>query len=150
MMLIAQWIRRASVPLAATVAALFMAGGIVGTILFANELDQTARRAWIERASVDAERLTEFATLGIAQGEASLRIIAGSLRQVGGVGAEQFIDAAHESLFDAEGVRLEAVAFAPRVLREERFEWETRLGGMLTQFKNIEVPSPDLFEHFPV
>lgn len=134
----------------AAAAGLFVLGGIVAALLFAEELDESAYEVWLDRARVDAERLTEFASLGIAQGEASLRIIGGSMRQVGGVDAETFIDATHEALFNAEGVDFETVVFAPRVTKEERLDWERMLDGPFLDFNARSRPSEEAYEYFPV
>ena len=131
------------------IAAVILLAGIGISFFAASELDENAQSAWQERAEVDAERLTEFASLGINQAQSTLRIISGSFRQPGRLDQLAFTQTVEDALFDSENVQFEAVVFAEQVTRSERARVEEEIGQSILDPATLQ-PAASRYESFVV
>lgn len=105
---------------------LLMFTGIAGSIWAGGELNQTARNVWLNQFRTDAARLSDVVFFWTSKTKVNLRAIASQLKAQGTSDQDTFLDLIDEAGAWDPDVVFDSVAFAQRVMRQERESFEAQ------------------------
>jgi PAS domain S-box-containing protein len=128
----------------------FFAIGVGGSLWSGNRFENDAKDRWLTAGKTDAANLTDTVLAMISEAESTLRALAGRLEDRTEFDSMAFADL----VFETEGwnlnIEFDSIAYAQRILRNQRAAFEQTSGGMLTVIGKPGVKSQDVFESFAV
>jgi len=128
----------------------FLFAGIGGALWSGERFEKDARDRWLEAGKADAVNLTDTILAIISEAESTLRAVAGHMDGHAELSPDEFEDL----VFEIDGwdlnVEFDSIAYAERVLRNQRPEFEKSNGGYLTVVGKPEERSAEVFESFAV
>ena len=126
---------------------------LVGTAFFflmGAQIRSEARSQWLRNARQDVARASDTIYSSVEQSLAILRAYAGLFEGSREVDTQGFAETAGLTQgWDAE-IPYDALAYAPRVTRDERAGWESRIGTAFTTIGPDTRTAPLGYESFPV
>jgi signal transduction histidine kinase len=122
--------------------------GIAASLVGGREVGEQAERERQERARYQATRITAELDRALSQTEATLRALAALFHSSDQVREDDLRNAARIARGETGDYGFESLAFATRVLRPEREEFERGAGRGLTTLHGAT--APDGYESFPV
>lgn len=132
------------------VLATLMLAGIAGSIWAGNKLDGAAKSEWLKKFRIDAARLTDGVLFWSSKTKVNLRAIASQVKAVGISDQDAFLKLIDDAASWDPDVTFDSVAFAPRVMRPERQDFEARHGAALISISAPGETAPPVFMSFGV
>lgn len=127
-----------------------MISGVVASYWAGNELDRTARAEWTNKFRIDAARLTDGVLFWISKAKVNLRALSSQMNALKIDGQGEFQNLIDEAASWDPDVTFDGVAFAQRVMRKERPEFESVHGRPMTVVSRPDQPAPNVFESYGV
>ena len=113
-------------------------------------VEKSAQEVWLAKGRVDAARMTENILFWIAKAQVNLRAIAGQLRGQEDLNNIKFRDLVIASKAWDPEVDFDSVAYARRVSRDIRPDYEKAQGAQLKTIGKPGDPAPNVYESFAI